>query len=158
MVIDTVNGNATIVNASPSDARRENEETSDLSFEDTTEPETDEDEEVSDDTHGVDKAFAAFEAEHKWTLPSGTIVEDVLYKAPKGKQEQELDENVLTCLRNWIIDVDSTEMAALFSSKDWTAIHRSMMPNPGVPAEFAEHLVRQFPPICTVETFNCAQC
>jgi hypothetical protein len=130
--------NATIESANSSSTPAD-EQDDDEWMDDASEPEeTDED---------FEKAYCGFVLERKWTLPSGTVVEDALYKASKDKQAL---PDVLDCIRNWIIDVDNSNMKALFSEEDWAAIRAAVTPVPPVPRAFAQDVVTRFGQVCAV--------
>lgn len=50
-----------------------------------------------------------------WKLPSGKLVEEVLYEAFKNKHEQSLGHS-------FIIDINEPKVQRLFNSGDWQAI------------------------------------
>lgn len=51
----------------------------------------------------------------KWTLPSGTVVEDIIFSKYK-------DVDIESLAHSWVIDLDDDEMASLFSPADWKEI------------------------------------
>ncbi|RUS18889.1 hypothetical protein BC937DRAFT_88207 [Endogone sp. FLAS-F59071] len=59
--------------------------------------------------------YAEMDNTHKWTLLSGTVVEDVIFIKYK-------DVNTESLAHSWIIDLDDDEMASLFSRTDWQEI------------------------------------
>ncbi|RUP44941.1 hypothetical protein BC936DRAFT_148828 [Jimgerdemannia flammicorona] len=61
------------------------------------------------------KTYAEMDNTHKWTLLSGTVVEDVIFIKYK-------DVNTESLAHSWIIDLDDDEMASLFSRTDWQEI------------------------------------
>jgi hypothetical protein len=114
------------------------------------------DAETDVDLVAFEEAYSALDKARKWTLPCGTVVEDKLYEHFTGKQN--LSAGVVDCIRNWIVDVASPEMQALFTQQEWEEICASVKPIPDVPPQFAENLVKQFGvPVCTVWYLNCVK-
>jgi hypothetical protein len=92
------------------------------------------------------KSFLCLTKE-KWVLRSGTVVEDVMYKAVQNTGGRQSD--ILAYLHNWIINVDSQEMQALFKLEDWHEICAAVKVIPQTPDPVARALSTQFANVCT---------
>jgi hypothetical protein len=93
------------------------------------------------------KSFLCLTKE-KWVLTSGTVVEDVMYRAVQNTGGRQSD--ILAYLHNWIINVDSQEMQALFKPEDWHEICAAVKVIPQTPDPVARALSTQFASVCTV--------
>ena len=104
---------------------------------------SEEDTEASDDgIDGIDGAFHrthdSFKQDQKWTLPSGVVVEDVLFDV----YCQSRSPSVTTSIRNWILDLGNPEIQERFSESDWEAIMAEMPPLPELDPLFVQSLLR----------------
>jgi hypothetical protein len=86
-----------------------------------------------------DHSFVAFDDELKWRLPSGKTVEDTIHDS---LAEDRLSATQQSMLHNWILDVSSPKVKALFSKGDWAAIEACVPRLPAVNKEFEQFLGR----------------
>ncbi|KAG0005240.1 hypothetical protein BGZ65_011657 [Modicella reniformis] len=85
--------------------------------------------------------FSSFES--KWTLQSGTVVEDVLFEAGKKL-------TVYHSVHSFIIDVQDSYTKKLFNDRDWNEI-RSNIPQPAPYTPSAKDYLRVFAGVETTE-------
>jgi hypothetical protein len=83
------------------------------------------------------RSYAAFDDNLKWRLPSGTTVEDVFYDAYLTKH---LSSSLRATIYNWVVDLGSVKMRALFSKADWAAIRDQVSPLAPADSRFAQYL------------------
>jgi hypothetical protein len=84
-------------------------------------------------------SYLTFKSDLKWKLPSGSTVEDILYDTYFNKN---LRPSVRNSIRNWVVDLSSEKMQALFSESDWAAIKAEVPPLPDVDRDFVRSLTR----------------
>jgi hypothetical protein len=84
-------------------------------------------------------SYADFKNDLKWQLPGGSTVEDILYQAYWNKN---LRPSVRCSIRNWVVDLGSEKMQALFSESEWAAIKAEAPPMPAADDKFARSLLR----------------
>jgi hypothetical protein len=90
--------------------------------------------------------YDSFQSDLKWHLPSGSTVEDLLYKAYWSKSVR---PSVRNLIRSWIVDTGNEKMKALFSESDWAAIKAEVPPLPDVDPDFARSFLR-FSKVCSL--------
>jgi hypothetical protein len=109
-----------------------------LDEEDSREPD------VTDEA--FEHAYSSFNQDRKWVLPSGDIVEDILYEAFRKRPPPDIRD----CILNWTVDVGNRYMKALFKEKDWEAIQAEVKAVPPVPLPFAKELATRFGQVYTI--------
>ena len=79
---------------------------------------------VADPFHST---YTSFRDGLKWRLPSGSTVEDILFRE---YSRADLPEQVRKSIRHWTVLVDNEDMRRFFLPQDWQAILAQVKPLP----------------------------
>lgn len=79
--------------------------------------------------------FEQMSPSRKWTLPSGTLVEDKLYERFKNVSEQ-------CAVHSWVIDLRDNVVKDCFTDDDWASICAKVPPLPDMDPEFVKYIMR----------------
>lgn len=71
----------------------------------------------------------------KWTLSSGTCVEDILFRKGNSLSAESL-------IHSWIIDLSDLETKRLFTDEDWREISKTVHKQPTIDKNVAKALSR----------------
>ena len=94
--------------------------------------------------HEFRSTFHSFRHDLKWKLPSGSAVEDVLFRE---KFTPGVSEEVRKSIRHWTVLVDNDEMPRMFDTQDWQAIQAKVKPLPCL-SDPTLHFLQQFLAVC----------
>jgi len=85
-------------------------------------------------------------SDHKWVLPSGRAVEDVIFKTCKAMDAATFAHSLS---QSFVLDISDPVMKSWFTEDEWSEIIASVLPLPKPDVVLADSLKRFFPVKCT---------